>query len=489
MKKISYILILLLVASSCTEFYEEDLSSLITSESGALTSETGLTAALAGSYKPYGWAFNMGFSNGSTMTVLSGSDDITTHHGSNKEAQREFDRFKVSNVSKHSDRIWRGCYKATQGANNILANYENATGNPEVINQIAGEAYFLRAYSYFWIVRLWGEAPLVLNSHIYDEELLTINSSPEADIYAQIVADLKMAESLMANKKVKPGRACKGTASAVLAEVYLTMAGWPINDASYYAKAAAKAKEVIDNKDTYGFDLVPNFADLWTSPTYNADNNKEEVFALNFAGRDGRNANAIVGKCARPGEMNGWDDFFCELTFFNEFPAGTRKDVTYLTSWPRGDGVIISWQQSATAHPYYKKFFGNEWSQISAISLPLERFAETYMVYAEAQVMATGNTSDPEALEAFNKIKRRGEGVPLNTPNAAVDATSITQHDIITEKGWEFAGEFCRWFDLVRLQMVQEVVDKKDPDDLQPIGPVVYYLPIPFSETSVNTNL
>ena len=62
------------------------------------------------------------------------------------------------------------------------------------------------------------------------------------------------------------------------------MAGWPINDASNYAKAAAKAKEVIDNQAAYGFGLMPNFIDLWESATVKASGNKEEVFALNFLG-------------------------------------------------------------------------------------------------------------------------------------------------------------------------------------------------------------
>lgn len=490
MKKIPFILILLLIVSSCTKFYDEDLSSLITAESGALTSEVGLTAALAGAYKPMAQVWSRGLGNASTAAILMGGDDLTTHKASNKADFREFDQFVVTNTNQRLPFVWNGAYKSIQGCNNILANYEKATGNPAVINQIAGEAYFLRAYNYFWIVRLWGKAPLVLNSQVFDEALMKLSSSSEADIYAQIVSDLKMAEGLMADKKVQPGRACKGTASAVLAEVYLNMAGWPINDASNYAKAAAKAKEVIDNQVTYGFGLMSNFVDLWVSPTVNNDGNKEEVFALNFLGPGtGSSGNAWVGIAATPGEAGGWDDYMCELTFFNNFPAGTRKNVTFQTSWTNANGVVIPYTNFITKRPYYKKLQGNKLDWNNAISMPLERFAETYMIYAEAQVMATGNTSDPLALEAFNKIKRRGAGVPLDTPNAAVDATSITQLAIIAEKGWEFAGEFCRWFDLVRLQMVQAVVDTKDSDELPPNGPVKYYLPLPAIETLGNPNL
>lgn len=434
--------------------------------------------------------WSKGLGNASTAAILMGGDDLTTHKASNKADFREFDQFVVTNTNQRLPFVWNGAYKSIQGANNILANYEKATGNPTVINQIAGEAYFLRAYNYFWIVRLWGKAPLVLDSHIFDEALMKISSKSEAELYAQIVSDLKMAETLLTDKKPQAGRVGKGTASAVLAEVYLNMAGWPVNDASNYALAAAKAKEVIDNRATYGFDLMPNFIDLWESPTLKASGNKEEVFALNFLGPGtGSSGNAWSGIAATPGEAGGWDDYMVELTFFNEFPAGTRKNVTFQTSWTNANGVVVPYTNFFTKRPYYKKLQGSKLDWNNPISMPLERFAETYMVYAEAQVMATGNTSDPLALEAFNKIKRRGAGVPFNTPDPAVDAIVITQRDIITEKAWEFAGEFCRWFDLVRLQMVQEVVNKKDADELAPNGPIKYYLPLPAIETLGNPNL
>ena len=52
---------------------------------------------------------------------------------------------------------------------------------------------------------------------------------------------------------------------------------------------------------------------------------------------------------------------------------------------------------------------------------------------------------------------------------------------IVEEKAWEFAGEYSRWFDLVRLQKLEEVVAKKDPKDLYPLGPLTYFLPIPYN--------
>ena len=268
------------------------------------------------------------------------------------------------------------------------------------------------------------------------------------------------------------------------AQVYLQMAGWPLKQADKYAMAASTAKELIDNEATYGFGLMDDFADLWPSPTINNDGNKEEVFALNFFAGQWWNGNAVYGLPARPGEDNGWDDYFSELTFFNNFPDQRRKDFTFQT-----ESGATPWQNFATARPYFQKLQGDRADWLNALSLPLIRMAEVYFIFAEAQIVSTGNNADPDALEALNKIVRRAYGLPLDSPDAGVDYTSATQQDVIQEKAWEFAGEYCRWFDLTRLEMVESVTATKDPSDLQPLGTIEYYLPLPASEVLTNPGL
>ncbi|MBN2863306.1 MAG: RagB/SusD family nutrient uptake outer membrane protein [Bacteroidales bacterium] len=491
MKKLSFFLIsLLLIITSCDKFYEEDLSSLLTAESGALSNEIGLNAALAGAYKPLASGFGGGLASAHMAAVLMGSDDLTTHKSSNKACFREFDQFNVVNNNDRLPLTWNGCYKTIQQCNNILANYETAVGNQDVIKQIAGEAYFLRGYSYFWITRLHGKAPLMLDSHIWNEDNLSIAPAEIEDIYDQIISDLQMAISLMADKKLNVGRAGKGSAKAVLAEVYLQMTGYPLKDVSKYALAASTAKDVIDNQATYGFGLLSDYAELWPTPAKNNDGHKEEVFVLSFQGTR-ESYNCWIGIAARPGaEMTGWDDYFCEIGFYNQYPDQYRKDVTFLSEWTNKDGITIPWTQFGTKRPYYKKLFGTMNTHRNGLNQPLERFAETLLIFAEAQIMATGDNSDPDALEAFNQVRRRAYGLDPFTPDVTVDATSITQRDVIEEKGWEFAGEFCRWFDLVRLEMVEETFPLKDPDELQPLtNNPNYFIPYPLVEAQVNPNL
>jgi hypothetical protein len=224
---------------------------------------------------------------------------------------------------------------------------------------------------------------------------------------------------------------------------------------------------------------MEDFDDLWPDSISNYDGNREEVFALNFWGGDWWNCNALYGPAARPSWDNGWSDYFSELTFFHDFPEGYRKEITFITESEDG----TPWQEHYyDARPHYQKMAGPVPDWQNAISLPLERMAEVYLVFAEAQVMATGDTRDPDALEAVNKIVRRGTGLPFHVPDPSVDWTEATQDDIVQEKAWEFAGEFCRWFDLVRLQKVEEVVARKDPDDLQPRGPIQYFMPYPATD-------
>jgi hypothetical protein len=471
--------------TSCTDFLDEDLSSRITLENDLFNTEETLLAALAGVYKPMSHTWVTGYGNAHTLGLLMGGDDLTTSKTSSKSALREFDRFNVDETNFALWYIWNGAYKSIQGANHIIAHYPNTSGDPDVIRQIAGEAFFLRAYNFFWLVRLWGDVPLMLESHYYNEGDLLVRPSPVSEVYTLVVEDLQMAEALMGNKKTDPGRASKGSAKALLAEVYLHMAGWPLNEVSYYELAANTARELIENEALFGFGLVEDFADLWPDSISNFDGNKEEVFALNFWGEEWWNTNAIYGNSGRPTGEEGWGDYMSELTFYYDFPEGYRKEHTFYTEMKDG----TPWPDFWEPRPHFKKMHGPAPEYKNAISLPLERMAEVYLVFAEAQVMATGNSSDPDALEAINKIVRRGAGHPPNTPDPSVDWISATQDQIIREKGWEFAAEFCRWFDLVRLQKVEDAVANKDPDDMQPLGPIKFYMPYPAIDAIVNPYL
>ena len=418
--KNTIILILIITAlSGCKNYLDEDTTGLLYGNN-VLSTQDGLESALTGAYRGLGSQWSYGFIHPSANAATIGSDDVTTHPASNKADWREFDQFNVSTTNQRSNAVYNGCYKAIQGANNVINNFDKTVGTKATIDIIVGEAYFIRAFSYYWLTRFWGNIPLITAGE-YSEELLTVGKSTPEQVYALIVADLTIAEAQLPKTRRDPGRPNVGSAKAFLADVYLTMAGWPLKQTDKYELAAAKAKEVIDNKDQYGFALLPTFAAVF-------DNDPgvaiiaESVYQINgFSGGSGT-GNATYGNTTMPGEEGGWDDMYAELNFFNQFPEGPRKDATFRTEFGLA-ATKIPWQQSLTKHPYYKKWYIKNNVVTSNISLPsvMMRYAHVLTIYAEAKARSASGP-DQAAYDALNLIRLRGRAAgtkALTTANGS----------------------------------------------------------------------
>lgn len=475
-----------LLVTGCSNFLEEDMKGQIVGTASLSTVE-GLDAALTGAYKGLANTWGTGFLHATAIGATMGGEDVTSHPASNKQEFREFDQFAVSAGNSRTGNLYNGCYKAIQGANNIINNYTMTVGDQTRINQIVGEAYFVRALSYYWLVRLYNSIPLLMSAE-FSLELLTIDKAEAPKIYELIEADLKAAEGLLPDAKRDVGRPNVGSAKALLADVYLTEAGYPIKDASKYAAAAAKAKEVIDNKDKYGFKLMDTFAETFANDPAIATL-PEHVFQLSAFQGVGSTQNTNYGFSAMPGDISGWDDYFPEINFFLDFPAGPRKDKTFRTEFTLNDDdhTVITWQNTQTKHPYYGKFWikGDVGTYFSSLPMVMMRYAHVLTIYAEAKARSGG--PDQLAYDGVNAIRERAGLLPLNGLSADDFAAAVVQ-----ERAWEFAGERTRWFDLVRLEMVEQANANKNANDLKPINAITksdYFFPLPLSETLANPNL
>lgn len=481
MKNIFVLCLLLAVMPGCKKFLKEDPKGILTGDAAISTVE-GLNAQLAGAYSTVIGNWGYGFATAAAIAMSMGGDDLCTHPGLNKQSFREFDQFSVSSLNDRMTLLWNGLYKTIQSSNNIISNYSNVNGDKATVDEILGEAYFLRGFSYYYLVRWWGKIPLVLTA-TYSEDLLKMTSSSTADIYKQIESDLQQAETLVGNSKVDPGRVNKGTVKAYLADVYLTESGWPMKDASKLALAAAKAKEVIDNKATYGFDLYTGgFGKIFAGGT------SEDVFTLftdnNVTG------NYFYGMSGMPGDENGWDDYCSEINFYLDFPAGERKDATFLTS-VTVNGNTIQWQDFAIHHPYYQKFKiqtgADPLNYSSASPIILMRYTEVLLDYAEA----TGRlgTPDADAYAAVNAVRNRAGLADLTAGLSSDDFTKA----ILDERSWEFAAEWHRWFDLIRSETVGAANANRAAGEIALIGDPNdqknWLFPIPAVESSINPNL
>ncbi len=481
MKKYLLIVAAFTFALSCAEL-EEDPKGLLTPSTFYRT-QTDLDAGVTAIYRPY---MDFFLNAQGSIPTLAG-DDVTTRQGSNKGDYREFDQFQYTPgngwLKQHG---WDHLYRTIFFANAVIANYTNAPEG-EAREQAVAQAYFLRGWAYFQLVRTFGPIPIVVSDVATGEE----PRSPESEVYEQIISDMNFATgNLPESWTDQPGRPTAWAAKLMLAKIYLTTAGWPLKNTTNYAQAASLAKDVIDNS---GHALLPEFRNLWLVQN---DNNIESVLAVQADnGGDWGLSNRMPLSVGAPDDSpgNGWDDYFAEIAFFNEFPDGPRKDDTFKTTF--GADNSITWENTIQGNPYYSKLTGYSLPQNwqNSLNAYVLRFADALLIYAEAQNKADGGPN-AAAYEALNSVRRRAAGVTDNS----VDLTGLSSdafHDaVIEEAGWEFAGEWHRWYNLVRNEMVAEATSKRISDnrELELVGASIgdpesafqkfYYAPIPLNE-------
>jgi len=175
--------------------------------------------------------------------------------------------------------IWGSFYKVIASANNIIVQYDIESVQNQPTSELLGEVYLIRAFCYFRLTRTYGQVPLVDN--------IDINfNQPKAsfkEIYEFIENDLKIAGQLLpvdnTTARIPFVTPHRGVAKAILAEVYLSWGGYPLNDVSKYAMAASEAGEVIDSSGFFGFELLDDFSHLWDRDHYY---NSESVFSLYY---------------------------------------------------------------------------------------------------------------------------------------------------------------------------------------------------------------
>lgn len=456
-----------------------------------LTSKEALEASITGAYKAVGasakWA---------QFWINSfGGDDLTTHSGKNKIAFREADRRTLTSASARINTAWEESYKIIKAVNNIIENKDNfIDSDQDAIDAMIGEAYFLRAFSYFHLTRTFGRVPLNLTVEIEPD----LGLSEIVDIYTQIESDFISAESLLpakysgVNAAIRPNN---GSARAMLAKLYLHWAGWPLKDNSKYALAASSAKKVIDNSSTHGFELVPDMNTLWSITDENRLNSEIVWGVAHCVECNNSYANRHTGKLGYSSSVGGWNEIFAEIKFMEDFPDGPRKEATYVTEGKLkkddSDGIhkkgdIVNWRIfDDEAHPSFKKVTGHL-SEISTgnsstgMTTYFMRYADLLLIYAEAEGRSGGNSAD--AWEALNKVRRRAYGEGTTDLNSG-DLAELAY----IERKWELAGEYIRWGDLVRMERVATALGNRSSEEL--VGPVTgdtstnnYFSPIPQTE-------
>jgi hypothetical protein len=257
---------LMLVSTSCQDLLKEEPQSNIVPSS--FSTPAGLLAGIAGVYNNMRSAWG---TEGFCITQMAGTDEILQGGGATNPRP-----FNYNGLTGNDSNGGFNFYSDINALNGILELGPTTAGLDEAtLKAYLGQAQFLRAFLYFYLVQNYGNIPL--NTKFITVPSQAASPSPAAAVYEVIVQDLINAISNLPNQPAAPflGKAATvGAAKWLLARVYLTR-GWLLNSQADFGLAYSTAKELIDNKATYGLGLWQNYADAFLPAN---DYGKETIF-------------------------------------------------------------------------------------------------------------------------------------------------------------------------------------------------------------------
>jgi hypothetical protein len=349
---------------------------------------------------------------------------------------------------------WNGLYSVIAQTNLVLAKVPGITPMDAVRkNQILGEARFLRAWAYFYLVRLYGDVPLISVPQSSTSEDFYPSRTASEQVYKLITDDLTAAESAGLPWKDPSGRANRGAVKALLAKVYLTMAGFPLNKGTaYYKLASDKSLEIITQG---GISLFNSYADLHS---LTQENREEHMFEIQYLATVAGNP---MQQLLLPNFKNvsAYSDEVGSTVpttqFYQSYEAGDlrakdREGFFYTSYYDGGNGVL-----KPLNAPYVFKHFdivangtaGVAGTTQSDLNWPQIRYADVLLIYAEAQNRSDG-TPNAQAYSAVNAIRQRAQLAPLPS-----GLSQTTFEEAVWRERWhELCYEGVTWFDMVRLR-------------------------------------
>jgi starch-binding outer membrane protein, SusD/RagB family len=459
-KKLAMMLMLGFFAQACESFLQVDIpKSKLPTETVYEEDETAI-AALYGIYHEMA-GNSQGFAGGAgtSVTCVSGlsSDELDSYNSF-------YNDFYINEILPQSVlnlRLWTSCYRIIYEANAVLNGITNSTSlSASVKTQLEGEAKFIRAFCHFYLVNLYGDVPLILTTY-YRDNMVAPRTSVEK-VYESIIADLISAKELLTNdypsgEKV---RVNKLAATALLARVYLYKEDW--------LNAEAQSTIVI-NSNLY--DLNNNLDEVFLA---NSDEAIWQMIVPAFDDVDNKptNEGLLFILQTTPGSSS-INPVALSDTLFNSFESGDLRKSHWVGTLTAGGEVFhYPWK-------YKNNVQGN--NTTSEYSMVL-RFAEQYLIRAEARVHQVGKLS--LAVADINEIRERAGLSPLS--GVTVDTEAEVNSAIEQERKLELFVEWGhRWLDLKRTERLNIVMPgiKAGWESTD----VLY--PLPENEMILNPNL
>ncbi|SFE45141.1 RagB/SusD family nutrient uptake outer membrane protein [Spirosoma endophyticum] len=434
MKKNLRLLPFILLLTGCQSFLDVQ-PELQVDESQAITNGSTAEAAVNGLYNRLGSDSYYG-SNFPAISYLSGGDIQWT--GSQSDPQQITAR-KLTADNGYVGSAWSAIYKTILQANYLLETVPTLS-DPQLTadrkNQIQGEAYALRALSYFDLARGWGGVQLILKATHTPSDNTGITRSSLDDTYAQVLKDLTAAEPLLGNTTNR-NKVTRKTVWALRARYHLYRKEWE--------QAETYASKLID--DAASYKLTKPYNAFFAN---NAVATTESVFEIAYT-NSFKNGHYNWWLPPALSGRREWAPNDKLVTLLNDPTVGGNRSELIAKTVPPGN----LWYGKL----YYRTPLGTDPAYVI-------RIAELYLIRAEARAQLGKTTT---ALADLNAVRDRA-GVALS--QASTKETLLLA--IENERQVEFPFETDRWFNLIRTGRVAAVLGITDVNK--------YVLPIPNSE-------
>jgi hypothetical protein len=409
------------------------------------------------------------------------------------------DRITINNFTMDSNNslmwdTWMRLYQSISGANTAIKAAREINADANVKLELEAKARFIRAFSYYGLVRTFGEVPYVEEPIESEEALSAINRTPESQIYAAIIEDLIFAkENLpMTGRLDSRNIGSKGSAATVLAEVYLTL--------NRFDEAKNEARYIITNASGFNYGLENDYQNLFNADM--AGSLRESIFtyALKndlFSGAYNQRDGMINLSRVRDLAPRSLSVIVPSLKVYEAWDARDyRRKVSF------EDSVVVNGEKKALTdlnirvpRPHIAKYFrypgpqdaGDDRS--SDHHYNLYRYADVLLIAAEAIAETEGAT--PEAIGYVNEIRRRARFNGIAETEYPLDVPSgISREEFISivreERRLEFAFEFKRWYDIKRWGILETSFSGSEALETHSVNPVRDYLfPLPQREIDV----
>ena len=470
MKRLIYVFLVLAGLSSCDDFLTEDLKGDYNS-TNILSNEEQAQLAVNAIYNAAAYSINL-WKFGDVA-----SDDAVKGGNDGDQAEIGYiDDFTAQSDNGVIAEFWQNTYETISRANNVIDGIKNTPMDATKKEQMIAEARFLRAYSYFQLVNIFGEVPLKLYPQNSDKNIYVGLSSVEG-IYTQIEKDLADAVVLPVSYAVtETGRTTRGAAYGLLAKAQL------------YQKKYGEALTSIQNLESLNLYDLDSYENLFKLGN---ENSVETIFAICFLSNQVPTCSNALNQWLAPSIESGY--FFDNPTqswvdIFTEKQTNGSDDLRLDASigrdgkaWLNDNTFSSSWSSTG----YLVKKHNQPLSEVDAGRKGDGGLAYIYLRYADILLMKAECQNElhhPDLAEApLNRVRNRA-GLAGISGKTESEMRSL----IRTERRKELGFEFHRFFDLMRWG--KEVATEALGPEFTWTEPR-YYFPLPQTELDSNLGI